>query len=296
MPMPILESLVLESLYDTAGSVYRLPDPLFGGDTPNLRKVSWKSVDFSWEDPLFKNLTFLRMNTPLASTTLQMRRFFQIMSNCPELVTLDLAFVGPVVPANFMPEARVSLPHLRHLVLTGMENAASCHYVLSGLRVPCLQRLHLNHFGFPASHIDMLLPADFSFNPIIARTQVVDISLDWGESMIEVNYIPGEDLSEPWEDVDGVFSTSAPRGDRMVVEMDVICKFHYEAVEYEDPDFTALYLSFIQRFCSPQTQDLVLCDMGQLNSDLPFDSQALFASFQLNTTACGAKRNESHRG
>jgi len=291
MPMPILESLVLESLYDTAGSVYRLPDPLFGGDTPNLRKVSLKSVDFSWDDPLFKNLTLLRIwddsdrrvgtipNTPLVPTTLRMQRFFQIMTDCPELVTLDLAFVGPVIPANFMPNARVSLPHLRHLVLTGMENAASCHCVLSGLRVPCLQRLHLNHFGFPEPHIDMLLPADFSFNPIIARTQTIDISLDWGESMVEVNYLPSEDVGEPWEDLNEVFSTTAPRGGRMVVETDAICKFRYETFEYEDPEFTALYLSFIQRFCSPQTQELVLCDLGRFGSDLPFDSQALFAHF-----------------
>ncbi len=204
------------------------------------------------------------------------------MSDCPELVTLDLALRRTRHFSKF---------HTRGSSLFTSSSAFSfdgdgkpqlpCHTVFSGLRVPCLQRLHLNHFWLPASHIDMLLPVDFSFNPIIAQAQIVDISLNWEESMIEVNYLPSEDAGEPWENIDDVFSTTAPRGDRMVVEMDAICKFHYGAIHTEGLEFTTLYTSFIQRFCSPQTQEVVLCDLGQLDSDLHLDSQALFAHFNL---------------
>lgn len=284
-PMPLLESLYLDPLYDTAGFVYRLPEPFFGDHTPNLRKVSLKSVDFSWNSPLFKNLTFLRIWDAverLGSTAnriesfplVTLNRLFQIMSDCPNLVTLDLAYVGPEIQENFTVGSRVTLPHLRHLILSGMKSVSVCSSVLSGLKTPNLQRLQVQHFGISASHIDVLLPADFSFNPIIANTQTLDVSLLWGESMLEVDYMPDENLRGPQ-----VFETCAPRSEKMEIDIDVVCKFRYESFDCYTPIFTGFYLSFIQRFSSPQIPTLVLCDLGRSKFDLPFDSRALLNHF-----------------
>lgn len=184
-PMPILESLILESICDPTSSVYQLPNPLFGGVTPNLRKVSLKFVDFSWDDVLFKNLVFLRIQhdgdriegTP-SLPKITIRRLFQIISDCPGLVTLDIAFIGSLGDqASFTPVSQIPLPNLRHLVLSGLENLPTCSALLRALQMPCLQRLHVSHFGFPTSHIDDLLPTDFRFNPIIARTKTVHSTL-----------------------------------------------------------------------------------------------------------------------
>jgi len=204
-------------------------------------------------------------------------------------VTLDLAFIGPVVQVN-TPKSPVSLPHLRHLVLTGMESAFACHSVLSGLRVPNVQRLHIIHFGVSPPHIDMLLPADFSFNPIIATTQIVDVSLHCGVSKIEVNYIPAKDVGKSWHGVAGTFVTRVPRVDDMEDNINAACKFRYDSFEFGVPGFTGFYVSFLRRFCSPRTQELVLCDPGEEVQDLPFDTRAIFAHFN------SVQRLEVHNG
>lgn len=287
LPLPLLETLMLEYLDVWMDYPYHLPVPLFGGQTPNLRKMSLKQAKFSWDDTLLKNLTFLRLwgcderwsATPSNNPKATAERFFRVMSDCPNLVTLDLAFVGPLIQENFSPASRVTLPHLRHLILSGMVDFTTCHALLSGLQLPGLQRLHVSHLGFAPTHVDMLLPVEFSFNPIISRTVLMDASLHWSTSMFEVNFVPDQATLEACEG--SSFCTNVPRGgNRVMDELDVICKFHYEAFDGGVPAFAMFYVSFLRRFCSPQTPELSLCDLGNTSHDEPFDAEALFAHFK----------------
>ena len=157
------------------------------------------------------------------------------MSVRSDLVTLDLAFVGPLSQGGFAPSSRILLPCLQHCILTGMEDFATCHFLLSFLRMPDLRRLHIIHFNSPPPHVDMLLPPVFSFSPIISTAQQVHISLHWVESMFEVNFMPSGATTESSED--STFKTIAMRGD----ELEAICKFRYEGLEpldSHDQEFT----------------------------------------------------------
>ncbi len=68
------------------------------------------------------------------------------------------------------------------------------------------------------------------------------------------------------------------------------CKFRYDSFEFGVPGFTGFYVSFLRRFCSPRTQELVLCDPGEEVQDLPFDTRAIFAHFN------SVQRLEVHNG
>ncbi len=179
---PILESFALYvPSYGTTHYTFtplQLPSPLFGGCTPNLRKLSLDGAEVPWTSPIFKNLTFLRISkdtdTP-ERNRVDLDMLVKIIRGCPDLVSLELEFAGPVWPAGYRNATgagafvslgpKVEVRSLRNLLLHGMTEMALVKAFCSSLQTAKLQSLRVGHFGLSISDIDEFLPQTLLFDP-----------------------------------------------------------------------------------------------------------------------------------
>jgi len=90
-----------------------IPFPLFGGHTHQLRHVQFVRFSPQWTDPLFSNLTYLRLIRPISR--LSVPQMLGILKRCPNLHYLFLcrALSAQSDGEHLLP--LVALPLLRHL-------------------------------------------------------------------------------------------------------------------------------------------------------------------------------------
>ncbi|KAG8832485.1 hypothetical protein FRC17_001260 [Serendipita sp. 399] len=198
-PMPFLWRLCLTkspdpSLYPTPGLVMGMRPPMnekdmeyttkpitwFSGVTPNLKELDFTHIHAPWHDPIYANLTRLRINTP--ETRLKVSQLLRVLRQCPSMEYLELtecfsrpprhAVIGPAT-APHMPQLfqlqqlqqmqqlgmqgqiqqaieddigkdlfRVDLPKLWYLHLQESTSASSSH-ILSYITCPRLETLAL---------------------------------------------------------------------------------------------------------------------------------------------------------
>lgn len=299
-PMPFLESVALDNLHRPGQELYWLPKPLFSAVIPKLKRLLLKSVRFSWHDHCFTNLTFIHISlqdnlesdqwitgsTNTGNSLLSLNRLLQILSNCPELVTLDLH--GVRLFGDILTILPVLLPNLQHLNLNGIFNPEQCLSILSCIETPILQTLKISHpFNTPHSFDKDDLPPERCFNLFSASAMQVNyrISCQWC-SLPDLNFTVANKL--------GNSCLVAPPSDYSDA-LDKICKFKYsvtECNEYHESAFKLFFLSFLDQFCSPSTKSLTLYTTFFTN--FPFNE--FFAHFvdleELCLSACLGGRSQ----
>ncbi|KLO15769.1 hypothetical protein SCHPADRAFT_248825 [Schizopora paradoxa] len=127
-PAPVLESFALyvDCLSNTGYEpiVLQLPIPLFDGTTPSLRKLSLDGAEVPWTSNIFNNLTFLRIcrfESRREDDRVHLGQLLQIIKNCPGIVSLELRFAGPVLPADYDKSPKTSqytAPYLKNIILS----------------------------------------------------------------------------------------------------------------------------------------------------------------------------------
>jgi hypothetical protein len=140
--MPVLRSLCLVpsainglDLTQDSGLHEHLPVPfpLFSAHTPNLRHVHLVSLSPRWDDPLFHNLTYLRLDYPsTAATVLQL---LSLAKACPMLEYLILNHAIHANSVALETSPIICLPRLRHLFVKQRESGPLIS-LLNKLEVP----------------------------------------------------------------------------------------------------------------------------------------------------------------
>ena len=111
---PRLRSLWLTDIVDSRSIATRpIPFPLFGGHAHQLRHVQFVHFSPQWTDPLFSNLTYLRLIRPISR--LSVPQMLGILKRCPNLHYLFLRCVLSAQSDGEHLLPLVALPLLRHL-------------------------------------------------------------------------------------------------------------------------------------------------------------------------------------
>ncbi|KAG6885436.1 hypothetical protein C0993_001753 [Termitomyces sp. T159_Od127] len=130
-PAPILESFRVDTR--SRRNVHHLPDNLFSGFAPKLRKLKLKSCIISTSSPLISGITILVLED--LDSCLSFSKLVTLLRGTPNVETLklkrackfDLNGSGEIIPP--LPEVHVELPHLRRLVMH--ETVIGCGIILS---------------------------------------------------------------------------------------------------------------------------------------------------------------------
>ncbi|KAJ7260329.1 hypothetical protein B0H12DRAFT_380476 [Mycena haematopus] len=158
---PMLSSLSLDPSYEQdelpADFVQALPDVLFDGRLPSLRKLTLKSIAFPL--PLPSDLTTLSLSECKNSFTSLPPSFSDVLDmlrSCPHLSSLRLDLSNPSRPHHDYPVA--DLPELDWLRLSG--DVASCATLLDHLRFPPQASIRIFPYGVHsgANVRDILVP------------------------------------------------------------------------------------------------------------------------------------------
>ena len=125
--MPILRSLSLMLLVGSEYSNHiealpepEVPFPLFSAHTPNLRHIDFMFFSPRWDDPLFQNLTYLRLER--SNTAATVPQLLTIMKACPNLEYLILNHAIHIHSTALETSPIIRLPHLRHLAVLARES------------------------------------------------------------------------------------------------------------------------------------------------------------------------------
>jgi hypothetical protein len=138
----------------------------FSGVTPQLREISFDYIHAAWEDPLYTNLTRLRLGHP--SIRCSLFEMLAILKKCSKLEELELveALTGSLFAANKQPPdvepyngpdsvrvhvvleklsggKPISLPQLRHLSIDDTDAYGMSH-LLTCIKLPPLHFLSLH--------------------------------------------------------------------------------------------------------------------------------------------------------
>ena len=136
---PVLESLSL--LYDDdVGTVCQLPQSIFDGCTPVLRRLTLQNCKVAWTAPIFQWLTHLHITYPSVGITVRppMSGLYSVLQALPFLQKLGLRNVVSAFDA----ESTVSLNHLMYLEITGIAKDVSSFIHLLLFRQTVVLRVH----------------------------------------------------------------------------------------------------------------------------------------------------------
>ncbi|KAG6885434.1 hypothetical protein C0993_001751 [Termitomyces sp. T159_Od127] len=129
-PAPILESFRVDT--GSRQNIHRLPDNLFGGFAPKLRKLKLKSCIMPTSSPLLSGITILVLED--LDTCLSFSKLVTLLRGTPNVETLKLKRAckftlrsGKIVRPS--PKVTVELSHLRRLVMR--ETVIGCGIFLS---------------------------------------------------------------------------------------------------------------------------------------------------------------------
>lgn len=159
-PMPYLKTLRLMEP-DSSSSPFALSltpvgipiaIPIFGKETPRLRELHFEYIHAQWEDPIYKDLTVLRLSYPKQRITIQ--QLLQILDSCLKMKELELKGCleyGASLPASNTSEldsrkvvglSRLNHFHFEDYYITSMVD------LLSSLSLPSLDHLHIVVNGY----------------------------------------------------------------------------------------------------------------------------------------------------
>lgn len=135
---PRLRSLWLADVVHYGSSdTYGIPFPLFGGQTQQLLHVHFSYFAPQWDDPLYRNLTYLRLEELISQPSIS--RILDILRGCPNLEHLFLRSVLSARSDNEHSLPSIALPFLRHLSLV-KESPENIIALLDQLHTnPCLR-------------------------------------------------------------------------------------------------------------------------------------------------------------
>ncbi|EGN96756.1 hypothetical protein SERLA73DRAFT_161770 [Serpula lacrymans var. lacrymans S7.3] len=158
-PAPLLESLSLSnSRYShyTTESGYPLPEVMFEGQTPRLRRLELFKCDISWNSALLSGLTHLDIRNTAASARPTMSQVLSALERMPSLQVLTLEESLPTLPESVhkLPTIGcvVPLQALRSIRLSG--RVIDCAHVLAHMSYPSTATLKLACKAGPAASFD----------------------------------------------------------------------------------------------------------------------------------------------
>ncbi|EPQ57323.1 hypothetical protein GLOTRDRAFT_137673 [Gloeophyllum trabeum ATCC 11539] len=116
-PAPALESLRLSSQRLSAymDTIYHVPDTLFQGRAPRLRRLELVNCEIAWTSGFLANLTHLHIDkaTTYDPGRPTMTQFLNVLRNTPALQSLRLKHAAPLDPESIDEDTpRVDLPNL----------------------------------------------------------------------------------------------------------------------------------------------------------------------------------------
>jgi hypothetical protein len=120
-----------------------ISDTLFGGSTPRLSCLQLCDCDISWNSPLFKCLTSLKIVSPSRNARPELAVWLDALDGIPQLKMLTLHSASPVAPPlPFNVERTVTLPSLTHLNIR--DYLGDCALAIAHLVLPALTSLCLS--------------------------------------------------------------------------------------------------------------------------------------------------------
>ncbi|KAF8846049.1 hypothetical protein BDN67DRAFT_12872 [Paxillus ammoniavirescens] len=180
--------------FDTQG--HRDPAVLFGGHTHHLKYLCLSGIHIDFNDTPLSNLSTLDLRNIAMDASPTLRRFREILRNCPRLDKLTLDGCGPQPEAKPFDHVPIDLLHLKTLVIGSFSLPYAC-YAVSQINAPRLRDLTLMSLT-GANYIPLIKLLTPKFKEVrILTLYSVHVTMDplgkktfvrWLESMPEVGY------------------------------------------------------------------------------------------------------------
>jgi hypothetical protein len=137
-PAPVLESLSVSYL-NQGSEVRMLPQRLFSGEAPRLRKLALRNCSLAWDAPILHPLTSCRLHSMPLTARPTMGQFIAALRGMPNLQTLELLDILPIgsslgAALETGSESMISLPHLTHLRIDS--DAPASEFLLNHISYP----------------------------------------------------------------------------------------------------------------------------------------------------------------
>ncbi|KAF9225470.1 hypothetical protein BS17DRAFT_730978 [Gyrodon lividus] len=180
--------------FDTKG--HRDPAVLFGGQTRHLKYLCLSGIHIDFNDTPISNLSTLDLRNIAMDCSPTLKRFREILRNCPRLDKLTLDGCGPQPEEKSFDHVPVDLLHLKTLVLGSFGLPYAC-FAVSQINAPRVRDLTLTGLTgsdytplitlltpkFKEVRILTLYNTQLEMNPVGKKTFV-----RWLESMPEIGY------------------------------------------------------------------------------------------------------------
>lgn len=180
--------------FDTQG--HRDPAVLFGGQTRHLQYLCLSGIHIDFNDTPLSNLTTLDLRHIAIDSSPTLKRFRDILRNCPRLDKLTLDGCGPQPEEKRFDHAPVELPYLKIFTLGSFHIAFAC-FIVAQVHAPRVRDLTLMTMTgsdyipligvltrkFQQVRILTLYNIDLEMNSVGKRTFV-----RWLDSMPEIGY------------------------------------------------------------------------------------------------------------
>lgn len=126
--------------FDTQG--HRDPAVLFGGQTRHLQYLCLSGIHIDFNDTPLSNLTTLDLRHITMESCPTLKRFREILQNCPNLDKLTLDGCGPQPDEKWFDHAAVELPKLRTFTLGSFNLPFAC-FIVAQVDAPRVRDLTL---------------------------------------------------------------------------------------------------------------------------------------------------------
>ena len=180
--------------FDTQG--HRDPAVLFGGQTRGLQYLCLSGIHIDFNDTPLSNLTTLDLRHIAIDSSPTLKRFREILQNCPNLDKLTLDGCGPQPEEKWSDHTPVGLPNLKIFTL-GSFTPSFANFIVAQVHAPRVRDLTLMSMAgsdytpliamltrkFKEVRIVTLYNIELDMNPVGKRTFV-----RWLESMPEIGY------------------------------------------------------------------------------------------------------------
>ena len=180
--------------FDTRG--HRDPAVLFGGQTHCLQYLCLSGIHIDFNDTPLSNLTTLDLRHIAMDSSPTLKRFREILKNCPNLDKLTLDGCGPQPEDKWFDHAPVELPNLKIFTLGSFNLSFAC-FIVAQVHAPRVRDLTLmTMVGSDYTPLITVLTRKFMQVRIITLYNVeLDMNpagkwafVRWLESMPEIGY------------------------------------------------------------------------------------------------------------
>ncbi|KAH0838035.1 hypothetical protein J3R83DRAFT_6275 [Lanmaoa asiatica] len=180
--------------FDTQG--HRDPAVLFGGQTRCLQYLCLSGIHIDFNDTPLSNLTTLDLRHIAMDSSPTLKRFREILQNCPNLDKLTLDGCGPQPEEKWFDHTPVELPKLKIFTLGSFNLSFAC-FIVAQVHAPRVRDLTLMTMTggdyipliamltrkFKQVRILTLYNVELEMNPVGKRTFV-----RWLDTMPEIGY------------------------------------------------------------------------------------------------------------